>query len=143
MGMFHCRPINSYRHFILTSPATIDELGDYRAFSGKIGWYFCKKCGCRTFGMGGVWVQEEVDVDKWAGREGEGNVQKVWRSKPHESASSITGKPLHYVSVNAVTLEGVDLKEWYDKKWIFYAENRERKNGTQIRLSDPYEGGCY
>lgn len=148
MGMFHCRPVDGYEDFVLTSPSTIEELGDYRAFSGRLGWYFCKKCGVRTFGMGGEWVQEELDVDKWAGREGtDGTPQKVWRLKQSDSVMGYGGKPLHIVTVNAVTLEGVDLIEWKKKNWIFYCENVKRTEDTPpgegLRFGEPFPGGYY
>ncbi|KAF2187940.1 hypothetical protein K469DRAFT_704220 [Zopfia rhizophila CBS 207.26] len=35
MGYFHCRPISCSDDFILTSPSTIEELGDYRCNEKK------------------------------------------------------------------------------------------------------------
>jgi hypothetical protein len=66
MGYFHLRPINPTEDYILVSPAP-DELGEYRCYSEKHGWYFCKKCGVRILGLGGEWEQIELDVEKWAG----------------------------------------------------------------------------
>ncbi|KAF2678774.1 hypothetical protein K458DRAFT_316299 [Lentithecium fluviatile CBS 122367] len=146
MGMFHCRPIDTYDDFILISPSDPKELGVYNAFGGKVNWYFCKKCAVRTFGIGGIWAQEDLDVEKWAGGEGgDGKPAKVWRTKALEDVKGFDGKPLHYVSVNAITLEGVDLVDWHKKGWIAYYENRERK-GTeplQVRNEEPFPGGCF
>jgi hypothetical protein len=150
MGFFHTRPIDPANDFILTSPSNPEELGDYRTRSKKCGFYFCKNCGVRTFAVAGKWEQIDLDIDKWAGNDGgDGKTQKVWvtRGKGDTYTELADGKeiekPLHYVSINAVTLEGVDLREWHEKKWIFYVENRERKNGTKVRYGAPHEGGMY
>lgn len=157
MGMFHCRPINITDDFIMTSPSTIEELGDYRCFSKKIGWYFCKNCGVRVFGMGGEWEQVELDVEKWAGKESDGKLQKAWRSNPYPmekyTATGLDGKttrPLHYLSVNAVTLEGgeggVDLKEWHENGWVFYVNSRDREKTpmkSKMRFGEPHDMGMY
>jgi hypothetical protein len=55
-------------------------------------------------------------------------------------------KPNHYVSVNAVTLEpseDIDLRKWHQEGWVFYVENRVKKNGSQMRLSEPFDGSMY
>jgi hypothetical protein len=142
MGYFHLRLIDPTEHYILTSPADIKELGDYRCFEKKHGWYFCKTCGVRVLGLGGVWEQLELDVREWAGTKKEGEeekLQKVWKTKGAD-----VGKP-YYLSVNAVTLEpseDVDLRKWHDNGWIFYVESR-RKDGTPLRFGEPHEGGMY
>jgi hypothetical protein len=155
LGFFHCRPVDAANDFILTSPSTIEELGDYRAFAGKTGLYFCKSCGVRPFGLGGGWKQVELNVDEWAGKDGaEGKMQKVWMTEPkgeitlpHGPGGKEVTLPLHYLSVNATTLEvgegGVDLKEWHEKGWIFYVENREGKNGPKQRFKEPHPPGMY
>ncbi|KAF1850554.1 uncharacterized protein K460DRAFT_412243 [Cucurbitaria berberidis CBS 394.84] len=153
MGYFHCRPINPAEDFILTSPATIEELGDYRTFSKKQGWYFCKKCGVRIVGLGGDWERAELDVEHWAGAKEEadpGKLQQVWKTKATTITTKENGKdetkPFHYLSVNAVTLEpgeDIDLKKWHENGWIFYVENLDKKNGTQLRVSEPFKGGMY
>jgi hypothetical protein len=154
MGMFHCRPISPANDFILTSPSNIEELGDYRAFSGKIGWYFCKKCGVRLFGLGGQFEPIDLDVKKWAGEEGDGTTQKVWRTAPDAGRmiTAFDGKqvPLHYLSVNATTIEpaeGLDLREWHDKGWIFYVNTRDADpKSTSSRNTvqpKPHHSGTY
>ncbi|KAH6629465.1 hypothetical protein C7974DRAFT_394548 [Boeremia exigua] len=149
MGFFHCRPINPENDFILISPTNIDELGDYRVFSKTNGWYFCKRCGVRVFGVGGVWESKQIDVEHWAGeKREEEKSQLVLTSKPTTKTKVVDGKdvtePYHYVSVNAVTLEpseDIDLRMWREKEWLLYIDTRE---GTGKPRSDkPHEGGMY
>ena len=153
MGFFHCRPINPSEDFILTSPTNIKDLGEYNAYTTKQGWFFCKKCGVRVLGLGGRWEQVDLDVEQWAGSKpasDEKELQKVWKTNYNMVSVTENGediaKRFHYLSVNAVTLEpseDVDLKKWHDEGWVFYVENREKKNGTQIRVSGPFQGGMY
>ncbi|KAF2108852.1 hypothetical protein BDV96DRAFT_254608 [Lophiotrema nucula] len=146
MGFFHCRPINPEDDFILTSPDP-SELGDYRVYDKKHGWYFCKNCGVRTFGLGGAWEETELDVDEWAGREkSKDGTEKVWKTKSADCMVTVDGKQttrnLHYLSVNAVTLENVDLREWHEKEWMFYVDClRTPEQGP--RFGKPYAGGMY
>jgi hypothetical protein len=151
MGYFHCRPIAPADDFILTSPTTIEELGEYRTGSKKTAWYFCKDCGVRVFAVVGVWEQVKLDVGEWAGgveKSGEGEMRKVWRSrgttKMVEKDGGEVEVPYHYLSVNAVTLEPggeVDLKMWHEKGWIGYIDSRFRKG--EMRLGEPHDGGMY
>jgi hypothetical protein len=150
MGFFHCRPIAPADDFILTSPATIAELGDYRTLTKKTGWYFCKDCGVRIVGLAGTWEQVELDVEKWAGTKQAGGdvLQKVWKTNGTTRTVEKDGKevtePYHYLSVNAVTLEPggeVDFKMWHEKGWIFYVDSRFRKES--MRVGEPHEDGMY
>jgi hypothetical protein len=139
MGFFHCRPYDLPNDFILTSPSSIDELGVYKTEKCRINWYFCKNCGCRPFATSGQWEQKDLDINKWAGREGgDGKMEKVLVFKDEEEGA------YNYMSVNAVTLEtgegGVDLKEWHEKGWIAYVENREKKEKT-LGGPKPHAGG--
>ncbi|KAK7182329.1 hypothetical protein PSPO01_11563 [Paraphaeosphaeria sporulosa] len=147
MGMFHCRPNDLANDFIVTSPAKIEDVGEYRCFSEQIGWYFCKRCGVRTFGMGGEWVSEEIDVAKWSGKEnGSGELQKVLKTTPVSGgATGYDGKRLHYVSVNGTTLDDIDLIDVHDQGWMYYVENKHKKDGEnpQMRFKEPFKGGCY
>jgi hypothetical protein len=153
MGFFHCRPISPTDDFILTSPSSIEELGDYRVFSKKIGWYFCKNCGVRILGLGGKWEQADLDIGEWAGQEPDGKTQKVSVTKPDGVwLKNVNGEkvpiPMHYLSVNAVTLDGgedgVDLREWHEKKWVYYVESRVRERGFSSEMSSgPHPCGMY
>jgi hypothetical protein len=145
-GFFHCRPITIAEDFILTKPSP-SELGDY-----KNGWYFCKSCGVRTFTAFGSWTEVEIDVGQWqgCGRDGTGSgvTEKVWIVKPGPertmmfNGQSVT-RPLHYLSVNAVTLEGVNLREWHEKGWMFYINRRDEEKPMDMRVGEPHEGGMY
>ncbi|KAJ8112422.1 hypothetical protein OPT61_g5204 [Boeremia exigua] len=141
MGFFHCRPISPEDDFILTSPANIEELGDYRVFSETNGWYFCKKCGVRVFGVGGVWESKHIDVEQWANgkHEGEEKSQLVMMTKPTTKKRVRDGKEVaeayHYLSVNAVTLEpseDIDLRMWHEKGWVLYMDCRERTGPPRL-----------
>lgn len=150
MGFFHCRPISPDNDFILISPTNLEELGDYRVFSKKNGWYFCKQCGVRVFGVAGVWESTHVNVEQWASgkSDGTGNTQSVMMSRPTTRTREVDGKevtePYHYLSVNAVTLEpseDIDLRMWHEKGWVGYVDCRDRKGPP--RTEQPYEGGMY
>ncbi|KAF1997835.1 hypothetical protein P154DRAFT_524548 [Amniculicola lignicola CBS 123094] len=151
LALFHLRPIHPADDFIVTCPTDIEELGSYSPYTGFAKFYFCKKCGTRTFGLGAYWEQVDLDVEKWAGNENsEGKVQKVWKSNPKDLEYEVDGKKesktMHYVSVNAVTIEdgqGIDLREWHDKGWIFYVQNRDQTKGEDIRKREPHPSGMY
>ena len=147
MAMFHCRPSDLENDFIVTSPADISEIGEYRCFTEKIGWYFCKRCGVRTFGVGGDWVVRDLDVAKWAGDEhGDGKLQKVFQTVPvSNGATGYDGKRLHYVSVQGTTLDDIDLLDVHEKGQVYYVENKYRKDGEnpQMRFKEPFKGGMY
>ena len=104
----------------------------------------------RTFGANGRWEQEEVDVEKWAGRgDSGGKLQKVWKTTPQDleiedsDGNKIT-KTFGYLSVNAVTLEGgeggVDLRAWHENGWVYYVDSREHSGGPQLK---PFYCGMY
>ncbi|KAI8941767.1 hypothetical protein NX059_002970 [Plenodomus lindquistii] len=152
MGLFHCRPITPANDFILLSPSPSD-LGDYRTGTRRQGWYFCKTCGVRVFGMAGEWEQAELDIDHWAGVKQDPDkekAQKVWRTKAMTIKETINGEEkeelYHYLSVNAVTLEpseDVDLKMWHEKGWVRYVGNLEEEYGELFSVDTPFWGGMY
>lgn len=150
MGFFHCRPISPAEDFTLLSPANPGELGDYRTNTETTGWYFCKKCGVRVFGMAGVWEQVRAGGERRPGVDAgeEEKLQVVFKTKPTIRTRNVDGKevtePYHYVSVNAVTLEpseDIDLRKWHENGWVLYVDCRDRKG--QPRPTKPYEGGMY
>lgn len=153
MGYFHCRPIDPAEDFILTSPASIDDLGEYRTFTKKIGWYFCKNCGVRVVGVAGKWEHVDLDIEHWAGKtkvEDRSKLQKVWKTQGTTRTVQVDGKeetqPYHYLSVNAVTLEPgdeIDLRKWHENGWITYFGNGEQKGGSNEQTGEPWEGGMY
>ena len=97
--------------------------------------------------MGGEWVASEIDIAKWAGSETEDEkIQKVFKTEPLKNgALGFDGSPLHYVSVNGTTLDGIDLVDIHDKGWIYYIQNKERKEGENpgMRFKEPWKGGMY
>lgn len=153
MGFFHCRPITPAEDFVLISPTNIKELGDYRVYTETNGWYFCKKCGVRVFGIGAKWGKAQIDLEAWgAGETGEGEgggeKQVVLKTLETTKKRTIDGeevmKPYHYVSVNAVTLEpneDIDLRMWHEEGWVIYVDCRARTG--QPRHGKPFEGGMY
>ncbi|KAJ3043513.1 hypothetical protein HDV00_004902 [Rhizophlyctis rosea] len=136
MGMFHCRPISCTKDFLLTSPSPATLRAYQSVPNGNIRWYFCKNCGVRTFAMEGNFVEDHIDLFEWKG-EGRGEKQQVWRSEP----SVVNGKPCHYVSVNAVTLEGLDLIKLQKEDGVHYSAGPSGENPP--RFGEPYPGGCY
>ena len=109
-------------------------------------WYNCAKCATQTFVAGGNWEQEDLNVEAWAEREGgDGKSQKVWRVKCLEDVTGYDGKPLHYLSVNAITLDDADLPDWHRKGWVYYYENKVRKGAEplQQRQGEAFPGGLY
>jgi hypothetical protein len=134
MGFFHVRLPNAQKDFILISPLDpMNDLGDYTCFDGKIHWLFCKNCAVRCFaltGEGGV-VEKEIDGEK----------KNVWVPK---EGVFIEGEG-SYLSVNAQTLEpgqeGLDLKEWHEKKWISYLDCLDEAEDDRFEV--PHRGGTY
>lgn len=67
-------------------------------------------------------------------------MKKVWKPKTDGWTEKDTG----YLSINAATLEpdqkGLDLREWTEKGWIAYLDQR----GEEVaRLGRPHDGGMY
>lgn len=151
MGFFHCRPIDPQEDFVLISPTNLDELGDYRTFAKTSGWYFCKSCGVRVFGVAAKWELADIDINKWAGTkpiEDGDELQSVLRTKATTRTRVVDGKEVteddHYVSINAVTLEptdDIDLSMWHEKGWILYVDCRSRTESA--RFGKPFKGGMY
>lgn len=86
---------------------------------------------------------EVVDVDlKEMGVKGvEEGKTRVWRPKGEGWKENTTG----YLSVNSLTLEpgqeGLDLREWVEKKYVGYEDMLFGKG--EDRLDRPHEGGAY
>ena len=82
---------------------------------------------CFAFaGEGGEVGEEEID----------GAMTKVWRAKKAQKV---------YLSINATSLdagqEGLDLREWCDKSWIFYLDAKDHVGDNRFGM--PHEGGMY
>ncbi|KAL6852737.1 hypothetical protein ACO1O0_007285 [Amphichorda felina] len=145
-GFLHARLNSSPDDFFLLSPLDpYTELGDYQCDGRYLHFFFCRNCGGRCFIFMGE--GEVVDADLGALGVGEGTV-KAWRPKKDGWKE---GKVKHgcYLSVNAYTLdpdqEGLDLREWKEKKWVYYLD--DLKSGQEGAGGPSYErphpGGAY
>lgn len=155
MGFFHLRLKDMPNDFILLSPLDPETggLSNYSCFGGPISWFFCAKCGVRCFAFWGTGEVSEIDLEEWLGKSSEGKKTKVWRPRPEGwtpdkpkefIGESVEGKNA-YMSVNAHTLEpgqeGLDLREWHEKKWILYLDCKDDKE--ENRYVQPHDGGIY
>jgi hypothetical protein len=142
-GLLHVRLPSPPDDFLVLAPLDpLRELGDYRCGEKKIQWLFCRGCGVRCFSfMGeGELVEKEVPDPE----SGEVALRTVWAPK-----KGWVEDMTHYLSVNASTIdsgqEGLDLREWTEKKWVMYLDclpedTRGWVDGTYER---PYPGGSY
>ena len=148
-GFFHLRLPDAPNDFALLSPLDpMKELGDYTCFEHAIHWLFCPKCAVRPFLVAGEGEVKEKKVPIWkttapggiGAWDGE-ELRKVWAPKPPWTEGG-TGQ---YISVNAVTLEGgqegLDLREWTEKKVVCYLDELEEKVSNSYER--PADGGCY
>ena len=153
-GHLHLRLVDPHNDFILHSPLSLAELGDYQCNDKIAHFYFCKTCGVRPFIYAGKtgFATEKVDLDAWKGGKwsdeeaekaqdgaaGAGELTEVLRHGKGDTPSN------DYLSINAVTLdggqEGLDLREWHEKNWMFYGN---RLDGFALRFGTPYLGGIY
>jgi hypothetical protein len=137
MSYFHLRLDDAPGDFHLLNPLNpaTGGLGDYRCASKKASWFFCPNCGVRCFTVRDAEGEvreietEEGKVQAW------GVKRKGWDEKNRKG----------YLSVNAATLdadqEGLDLREWTEKGWIYYCDRK--KDVGEFRLGEPHEGGMY
>jgi hypothetical protein len=139
--------------FMLLAPLDLEELSDYRCFSGDIKWLFCKTCGVRCFSLFGEGevVEREVPEVRIPGRMEEGKeiaekiiggqTKRVWVPKEgREESGSRT-----ILSVNAHTLEakqeGLDLREWHENGVICYLDTLDEEGDGNY--DKPHPGGTY
>ena len=136
----HVRVASDANDFLLLSPTDpFQELGDYLCFDKELHWFFCKQCGGRCFTYAGE--EENVEVDLGAlgvPGEAEGKKTKVWKHK---------GGPA-YLSVNGYAIDagqdGLDLREWTEKKWLQYFDMLpEREKRLRRTYDRPHAGGAY
>jgi hypothetical protein len=145
-GLLHIRLPSPPDDFLLLSPLDpLRELGDYQCFEKQLHFLFCRTCGVRCFSfMGeGELVEREVK-DPVSGEVG---VKKVWSPKQGWREDMT-----RYMSVNAQTLdagqEGLDLREWTEKKWVMYLDcltegDDDVSSFDTARYERPFEGGMY
>ncbi|CZT15089.1 uncharacterized protein RCC_00989 [Ramularia collo-cygni] len=149
LGMFHLRLEDSPRDFLVLSPLNFEDpgvLGDYRTFAGEYHWYFCNECGVRCFAFAGADGKggrggEVIEIDMEAVGDGGKKTIKVWRPL---RKGWVEGK-VGYLSINATTLEqdqeGLDLRDWAEKGYIYYIDCKERVESDQY--GRPHAGGIY
>lgn len=150
MGLLHVRLLHAPDDFILLSPLldtkeADDKLGHYKCNREILSWYFCKACGVRCFTVFGEGELVDIDVDEWMGKEAKGQKTKVWRPKKDSWNEFKKSFPFTYLSVNALTLdqgqEGLDLREWCEKKWMYYVDHKE--GAWKLSTAGPFERGTY
>jgi hypothetical protein len=156
-GIFHLRLKFAPDDFLLLSPSdpAADDSGMtlYMTNGKKSNWWFCKTCGVRCFTIRGETEHAEVEVETKSIRElGIGTVAaedngvtkvKAWKLKKKGYAEVPDGD--NYFSVNAVTVNpkqnGLDLREWHERRWIAYVDSLERKES--FKVGSPHVGGIY
>jgi hypothetical protein len=136
MAYFHVRLPHASQDFALLSPLDpLKDLGDYTCFDGLIHWLFCKKCAVRCFSLCGEGEVVEKEI--------EGVNREVWVVK-HDDRRLRNGD-VSYLTINAQTLEpgqeGLDLREWYKKKWVCYLDCLDEEG--EDRYGEPHRGGTY
>lgn len=141
MGIFHVRLVDASQDFLLLMPLEPEkELGDYMCFDKCIHWYFCKNCGVRCFAFAGEGERRVVDVP------GQGS-KEVWTPKREgwSENNKEAGPGPSYFTLNASSLdagqEGLDLREWHEKEWIWYLDCLSKVG--EDRIAKPHNGGMY
>ena len=152
----HVRLANPPNDFVLLSPLDpFKELGNYniREHSGSVSYnLLCPTCGVRCFGTGGPSGKElgsiverdlaadGVDITR-ASIDGDGKSVKVWMPNPDGWQEEVT----HWLRVNGTSLEpdqeGLNLREWTEKKWVQYVNWLDEVEGCSYEK--PYHGGIY
>jgi hypothetical protein len=150
LGFFHVRLADAPRDFALLSPADpFKDLSDYVSPEGNH-MFFCPKCGVRCFFIYGPSETVALDlaaegVDLQKAQADPSGKALVWRPK----AEGWKEEEEHWFRVNAVTLEarqeGLDMREWTDKKWVQYVNmlDDDAEPGNRASYDKPFEGGCY
>jgi hypothetical protein len=141
MGFFHVRLPHASQDFALITPLDpMKELGDYTCFDGLIHWLFCKKCAVRCFAISGKGGAEDGEIVE---KEIDGTKKEVWVMKSDDKRHA--DGSFSYLSINAQTLEpgqeGLDLREWYEKKWVHYLDCLDEEG--EDRFVEPHRGGTY
>lgn len=146
-GFLHTRLNSSPDDFLLLSPIDpFQGMGDYQCDEKTLHFFFCRTCATRCFifcGQG-----EVIDVDLAEIGAGEEGTVKAWRPKKEGWKE---GKADHgcYLSVNGIAFdqgqEGLDLREWTEKKWTAYLDVRRagQPDMQPPTYQRPAPGGCY
>jgi hypothetical protein len=137
------------------APDPLAQLGSYTYFDRQIQWLFCQTCAVRCFSFTGEGEVVERDVPEVQipkrdeetrleiGKEMVGGARrKVWVPK-EEGWDESRGESS--LNVNAYTLEakqeGLDLREWVEKKLICYLDCLDEVNGPDFER--PHADGAY
>lgn len=151
MGFFHLRLRSAPDDFLLLSPVTPDEegsgVGAYTCNSELAKWYFCRRCGVRTFTIRGEKEVGEVEVpSKLLRKDGSGEgVEKVavWRVKKEGWNEEHSDEGKSYFSLNMTTVDarqGLDLRRVQDWGVVEYCDSLFEEGDW---AGVPYEGGMY
>jgi hypothetical protein len=160
-GLLHVRPLSPPDDFLLLSPQDpYNELGDYVVPDVKYPpshWLFCKSCGMRCVSLRGAGSLSKLDIDEAglgpvadrlrdAGLVGADGKVSAWRPEKPTDVADWDG----YLSINGYSLdagqEGLDLREWKEKKWVLYLDLLELKGkgkAAEVVYDRPQEGGAY
>jgi len=148
MGLFHLRPRDPPADFALVAPlaaaaaaAPDPSLAAYTCNGGTCKWYFCGRCGVRTFAVDGPTEVADVELPGALLREGGGEALekvRVWRP----AVEGWSGED-SYLSVNFTTVDagqGVDLRRLHEWGVVEYCNTLVDKDEWQ---GTPHEGGMY
>ena len=144
-GFLHARLDDAPEDFLLLSPEDpYRDLADYQCDAKQLHFFFCRTCGTRPFIFMGE--GERVDVDLAELGLGEEGKVRAWRPKKSGWDESERRHGC-YLSINANTLEpgqeGLDLREWHEKKWLAYLDNLSDDQDERPSRKRPHPGGVY
>lgn len=156
-GILHVRPLSPTDDFLLLAPSDpLSGLGDYVVPGGRSHFLFCKGCGMRCISLRGPGENVSLDVEeaglggvadelRSAGAIGEDGKVAAWRPKK-PAKGSWDG----YLSINGYSLDagqdGLDLREWMEKKWVLYLDLLEPEgegSAAEALYERPQAGGAY
>lgn len=137
----HVRPSDPASDFLLLSPLSLNELGDYRTGDGVLRFLFCKTCAVRCFIFAGDDGEEITDVAVPGIDE---KIEKAWRPKPDGGHPKMG----HYISINAHTIDAgqpqFDMRTLTEDNKVMYCDcYSPEEDEAPMRYGRPQENGCY
>jgi hypothetical protein len=153
-GYFHLRVADPVNDFMVLAPLDpLKDLSNYQLRPEGMNLLFCPTCGVRCFHIEGpqgkdvgVVVErdiaaEGIDLAK-AKVKGDGTKVKVWVPNP----DGWKEEEENWLRINATSLdaeqEGLDLREWTEKKWIQYVNWLDEVDGARS-YEKPFRCGAY